>query len=175
MAPRLFILLLSGFSAFAQKKTEFPVSWQGDWSGELTVCQAAKVVQTVPMALEVSRIDSVRYTFAIVYGTDKEKGLRPYELVIKNAATGEYVIDEKNSIRLEAYLFGEKLFCWFSVQGNQLLSSYEKIGETIVFEVVSGKNQAVSTTGGRKSADGEIPPVQAFPVSVMQRAVLRRR
>ncbi|MCU0353813.1 MAG: hypothetical protein MUD08_08775 [Cytophagales bacterium] len=179
MTKYLFLFLLSFlwivFSASAQKKTEFPASWQGNWNGELKIHKADKAVQSVSMSLEIKQLDSVRYAFAIVYGPDREKGLRPYELIVKNAATGEYVIDEKNSIRMEAYLFGEKLVCSFSVGGTRLLSSYEKNGENIVFEVISGPDKAVSTTGGQKTANGEIPAVQAFPVAVMQRAVLRRR
>lgn len=172
----LFLIVFLGWSLYteAQTKPDFPGSWQGNWTGELTIYKENQVQQKVPMVLEIKRIDSVRYSFALVYGPDKEKGRRPYELVIKNAAKGEYVIDEKNSIQMEAYLFGNKLFCWFSVAGNTLLSTYEKVGDSLVFEVISGKSQPVSTTGGQKMNNEDIPPVQTFPVGVMQRAILKK-
>jgi hypothetical protein len=158
----------------AQQKDEFPASWQGTWSGDLNIYKGQKIQQTVPMTVEIKRIDSVRYVFALIYGPDKEKGRRPYELVIKNVEKGEYVFDEKNSIQMEAYLFDNKLFCWFTVQGTQLLSTYEKRGDSIVSEIVAGKNQPVSTTGGQTVNGEEIPPVQSFPLGSLQRAVLKK-
>jgi hypothetical protein len=88
---------------------------------------------------------------------------------------GVWKVDEKNSIVMESYLYGPKLLCWFVVQGNRILCTYEKTGDhTMVFEVLSGSETAVSTTGLTKQGEEEIPEVKTYPVGVFQRAVLRR-
>jgi hypothetical protein len=91
-------------------------------------------------------------------------------------AKGLWRVDEKNSIVMESYLYGPKLLCWFTVQGSRVLCTYEKTKEdTLVFEVISGAETAVSTTGNTKQSDEDIPEVKTFPCSVFQRAVLKRK
>ncbi len=85
-------------------------------------------------------------------------------------------MDEKNSIAMESYLYGPKLLCWFVVQGSRVLCTYEKTAEdTMVFEVISGLETAVSTTGNTKVKEEDIPEVKTYPCSVFQRAVLTRK
>lgn len=154
--------------------TSFPVAWAGLWEGELNIFRENKLVQILPMALEILPIDSSdNYTWAIIYGEDKVAGRRAYELEIVDTNKGFYRIDERNSIKLEAYLFGNKLFSQFSVMGNQLLCSYEKIGNQIIFEIISGSLDPISVTGGRTVEQEDIPEVSAFPISVMQKGILK--
>jgi len=155
----------------------FPASWQGDWSGTLEIFAGKGKIQSVEMRLEIHKIDTSkegRYTFGLVYGS-KEQDWRPYELVPVAPERGMWKVDEKNSIVMESYLYGPKLLCWFVVQGNRILCTYEKTGDhTMVFEVLSGSETAVSTTGLTKQGDEDIPEVKTYPVGVFQRAVLRR-
>ena len=89
---------------------------------------------------------------------------------------GIWKVDEKNSIQMESYCFGPKLMCWFTVEGNRIACTYEKTDEnTLVFEVFSGQETAVSTTGNSKQGDEEIPTVQTFPFIVFQRAILKKQ
>lgn len=118
--------------------------------------------------------DSLRFQMHIVYGVDTVAGLRPYELVIVDPGKGLYAIDEKNSIVMESYLLGGKLYNRFEVQGNLLLSTTELIGDKLEFEVISGNMAPVSITGGKAETD-EIPPVKAYPVVTRQWALLQRR
>lgn len=160
------------FTATAQS---FPRNWQGTWRGTLQIHTANRVVQTVPMAVEIApTADSTRYTFALIYGEDTAKGRRPYELVVVDRAKGHYVFDEKNSIRLDAYLMDGRLLSEFTVQGTRLISSYERRGDELIFEIISGKDAPVSTTGGQKIGGEDVPPVQSFPIGTWHRAVLRR-
>lgn len=62
------------------------------------------------------------------------------------------------------------------VQGSRILCIYEKTGDnTMVFEVVSGMETAISTTGNTKQGEEEIPEVKTYPVSVFQRAILKKK
>ncbi len=163
--------LLSGQ---ATDSLAFPASWSGSWHGTLEIFNARGKVQSVPMWVEIHPIDSSttgRYTFGLVYGS-KEQDWRPYELVPVAPEKGLWQVDEKNSIVMESYLFGPKLLCWFVVQGSRVLCTYEKRGKEMLFEVYSGQETPVSSTGNTKQNDEEIPEVKTFPFSVFQRATL---
>lgn len=75
---------------------------------------------------------------------------------------------------MESYLFGTKLIAQYTVLGNQLTVMEEKLANSIIFEVIMSKNVPVSTTGGLKIKDKEIPEVTTYPVRIYQKALLRR-
>ncbi len=154
----------------------FPVTWLGSWEGELHIYSGNNLVQSIPMALEILPIDtSENFVWAIIYGEDKEAGRRAYELETVDATKGFYRIDEKNSIKLESYLYGDKLYCQFSVMNSQITCTYMKAGDEIHFEIISGSIEPVSITGGETFEEEEIPLVKTYPVSVVQKAVLYRK
>ena len=156
---------------------QFPASWAGSWAGSLDIYSPKGLAQTIPMFLDINKIDTSttgRYTWGMVY-VSKEKDWRPYELVPVEPGRGLWRIDEKNSISMESYLFGSKFLCWFVVQGNRILCTYEKTdANTIVFEVMSGKETTVSTTGNTKQGEEDIPEVKTYPFQGFQRGILKR-
>ena len=162
----------------AAEAETFPATWQGDWSGTLDIFNGKGKVQSVGMSVEIHKIDTSkegRYTFGLVYGS-KEQDWRPYELVPVAPEKGIWKVDEKNSIAMESYLYGPKLLCWFTVQGNRILCTYEKTDDqTMIFEVFSGPETAASTTGNTQQGEEKIPEVKTFPFSVFQRAVLNKK
>lgn len=154
----------------------FPQSWLGNWIGDLNIYKENKLVQTIPMELEMAAIDtSDNFVWAIIYGEDKVVGRRSYELEILDDEKGIYRVDEKNSINLESYLFGNKLYSQFSVMESQLLCTYEKVDDKMIFEIISGSIEPVSTTGGLVIDGEEIPKVKTFPITIMQKATLSRK
>lgn len=159
----------------AQDTLAFPQAWEGIWKGDLEIHTAKGLAQTVPMELHILPTDSMhRYTWSIIYGADKEAGKRPYELVILDAEKGLYAIDEKNTIQIEAYFIKDKLFSRFEVMGTLLLTSEQLVGETLIFEIIAGKMEPISVSGDEVVARDTIPRVQAFPINVLQRAILSR-
>lgn len=159
-----------------QDSLPFPQSWLGNWTGDLEIFKDNQLVQTIPMELEMLEIDtSENYIWAIIYGADKETGRRAYELEIVDASKGQYRVDEKNTIQLETYLFGDKLMSWYDVMGNQILSIYEKKGDQMIFEIIFGNTEPVSITGDQKFQGEDIPAVRTFPIGGYQRAVLGRK
>jgi hypothetical protein len=128
------------------------------------------------MELVMASTDTVGvYKWYIIYGTDREKGLRPYLLRTIDAAKGHYQCDELNSIKMDSYLLGNKLFCNFIVEGNLLISVYEKDGENMKFEIIFGKEKPVSETGGEIVKGDTIPKVRTLPVLINQKAVLKKK
>ena len=174
-------LILCATTLFGTAQTPnsetFPDAWSGLWTGTLDIFGPKGKVQSVAMEVEIAKLDTSkqgRYVFSLVYG-GRDKDYRPYELVPVDTAKGIWRVDEKNSIVMESYLRGPKLLCWFVVSGNRILTTYEKTGDTMTFEVVAGKESPVSTTGNTKQGEEEIPEVKTYPASSFQRAILRRK
>jgi len=127
------------------------------------------------MQLRILPIDNAeRYQYTIIYGADTIAGKRDYELVVLDAEKGLFAVDEKNTIVMEAYMLGGKLYNRFEVMGNLLMASTEMVGENLVYEVISGSLEPISVTGDQQFEGEDIPPVQAFPIKVRQVAVLRK-
>jgi hypothetical protein len=157
-------------------KDSFPTSWFGTWEGTLNIYNAKGLSQSIPMSLELGATDTLgRYKWHIIYGADRAKGLRPYYLKTIDASKGQYLNDEMNSIKMEAYLLGGKLFSTFSVEGNLLTSMQEKVGDTMLWEIVFGKEKEVSITGNQVVKGDTISAVKTMPVIISQRAVLKKK
>lgn len=154
----------------------FPYSWLGNWEGTLEIFKDNKVVQKVPMELELLSIDtSDNFIWAIIYGEDKVAGRRAYELEIVDSEKGHFLLDEKNTIKIESYFYGNKLMSWYDVMGNQIVSILEKEGDQMTFEIIFGSSTPVSTTGDQKFGGEDIPAVKTFPINGYQKAILTKK
>ncbi|NBC07058.1 MAG: hypothetical protein GVY26_07680 [Bacteroidetes bacterium] len=168
----LFFLWIS-FSANAQDslQLDFPADWAGVWTGELNIYDPQGLQQSVPMELHILPRDSF-YTWTIVYGQQP----RHYLLKPLQPEQGLYLIDEQNSIGMEATLINGKLYSRFEVMGNLLLSTLELQADgRLRYEIISGSLEALSTSGGERVEGEDTPEVKAFPVSVQQLAFLRKK
>lgn len=172
----LLILVINTSAKSQATQPSFPASWSGNWAGTLQIYQPNGIAQSIPMGLEIHPLDTSsegRYQFGMIYQT-KEKDWRPYELVPVNPQRGIWRVDEKNSISMESYLYGNKLLCWFVVEGSRVLCTYELVGEELIFEVMSGLETAVSTTGNTVQGTENIPEVKTYPFNGFQRGILKR-
>jgi hypothetical protein len=163
--------------AFGQHKTiNFPDDWIGKWAGNLNIYQGQKIAQTLPMQLIIEPLDSVdHYSWSIIYGEDTIAGLRPYTLKTIDKAKGHYIIDEHNSILLDAYVHAQSLFSHFDVMGSYLTSIYSRKENDLIFEIIVNKSNPSRTTGGTNSNGEEIPIVNAYPIVGYQRAILKKQ
>lgn len=174
----VFVLLMVAGAVRGQVDTiGFPGAWIGNWSGELEIYSPKGKEQAVPMELRIQPIgQSGAYTWQIIYGEDKEAGLRDYVLRTENPEVGRYMIDEQNSIAMDAILIHGKLYSRFEVMGNLLLSTAELVGEELHYEIISGKLEPLTVSGGEMNEEGEeMPEVKAYPVVVRQVGWLKRR
>ncbi len=182
MKPRFLFFALSSvlllMSCHSSKQVmegvrieKFPEAWAGEWEGPLEIFNAKGKTMEIYMGLDILPIDSSTYTWTIIYGEGENRQERKYEIKKGSEGEGHYIVDEKNSILLDDYLLGNTLYSRFEVMGSLLLISYEKLGETIIFEVISGKNDDLKTTGGQDS----IPEVKSYPIKISQKAILKRK
>lgn len=160
-----------------KKGDNFPESWFGTWVGTLEIYSAKGLQQSIPMTCFMSATDTAGvFNWHIIYGNDRAKGLRPYLLRTIDASKGHYLCDELNTIKMESYLLGNKLFCYFIVEGNVIMSTYEKTADgKLLFEIIFSKDKTVSETGNQVFKGDTIPTVKTYPVIVSQRAVLTKK
>ena len=152
----------------------FPASWAGAWAGRLEVFNPEGKLQEVPMELHIRNVDTA-YTWTIIYGEGDNADRREYLLRPDKSRFGLYEIDERNSIVLDAAYIGGKLFSRFEVSGNLLLSMAELVGDELHYEIIAGKLDARTVTGGREYEGEQIPEVRSMPVVIRQYARLRRK
>lgn len=157
------------------QKSELPLEWHGQWEGEVTMQSGGADPQSFQMQLTIATTDAAnKWEWTIVYDGVQGKSTRPYLLVAEEKAAGQFVIDEQNGIRINAALLGDSLSSHFSVQGQQLWSSYRLVrseaGDAIYFELFSAPEATATTSGGQN----EVPEVKSLKPTSRQFAVLKR-
>ncbi len=154
----------------------FPQDWLGYWEGELSIYNHSGKTMTIPMALDNGITDNdSTWRWAIIYGEDTISGRRDYELKVVDASKGHYIVDEKNSIFIDAYLLDNNLVSTFNVAGNFIQSNYELVGEEMAFSIHMFNDKEVSTTGDTIYNGEEIPIVKSYQNTVWQKARLKKR
>jgi len=153
----------------------FPEDWMGYWKGDLEIFRKNKLVRTLPMALDHALTDtSGYYEWAIIYGEDTIAGRRDYYLKTINAEDGHYQTDERNSIFLDSYLYGNRLIAYYDVASTIIQSSYTRTGDELLFEILGMDTMPISTTGDQIVDGDTIPRVRSYPVKTMQKAILKK-
>lgn len=169
----LFLLLLN-CKILINKEiniNNFPTQFVGDWSGKLLIFNHQKH-DTIDMKLVISPKSDTSFVWKIIYGTDTINGKRNYELISKK--NNQFVIDELNGIQLNATLIHNKLISRFSVMNNLLECIYTFNDREIKFEVMSGKEKPINTTGDTIFNMDTIPIVRNFAISNYQIAYLHK-
>jgi hypothetical protein len=160
----------------ADPSPAFPASWVGHWKGSASVGMGDKL-QAFTMELIVSPTsDPARHDWTLVYDGHAGRQERKYTLIARDAALGQYVIDENNGIVLDATIIDDVLHSHFVVQGNRIVVREELVkagadDAAIKVEMVTTVDATSTTTGGKNG----VPEVQTWkPVSI-QRATLRKQ
>lgn len=144
--------------------------WLGTWRGDLHI-YGARGHQQIPMEIRLAATDSShRWAWTLVYKAEPED-VRAYELVAIDTAKGHYQIDEKNSILLDAYLYGHTLSSRFQVDNSALLINYHFQPEALIFEVFFGPSDQRNETG---QAVEEVTHIYSYPLQGMHRATLHK-
>jgi len=152
---------------------DFPKDWSGKWRGDLKVYSGLGLQYSIKMELHlIPQKNSENYDYTIIYDSPERFDKRLYELIVVDKSQGLYLLDEKNTILIESYFMGGKWFQRFDVVESMLNCSIEQIGDQLVWEITSGKTEAISKTGDTSLED--IFEVNTYPVGVYQRAVLSK-
>lgn len=148
--------------AFAQS---FPEKCLGVWNGTMEIYARGEIKDRVDVILTVARTKTPSdFTWRTEYLSKTRPMTKDYVMRVLDVAKGLYETDEGGGVRLSEYLFGNKLYNVFEVQGVMLTATYELRGDELIFEVTSGK-KAGTVEGG----------VTNFSVDNVQRVVFRRK
>jgi len=164
--------MLLGGNLFSQ--TAFPKSWEGNYKGELQIFGVDSVRMRLPMKLAILQKSDSVYQFKISYDFKGKEDIRDYELKIVDAKSGKYVIDEKNTIEIDAYYKMGILTSFFEVSDSYIISTYTKINEDLIFEIISADGKNTTSSGKTKFESEDIPEVKSYLVNGRQKAVLRK-
>lgn len=170
---RYLIFLCMLFTLSLQAQNEFPDAWNGTWKGELSwYTPGAKTPQSVAMEIIIAPVqDSTdQFHWEMVYAGNYE-AKRSYVLQAVDKSKGKWMIDEKNGILLEQFLFGNQLTGVFTVQDATIVNSYRVDQDQMTVEFTSFRLSPGMSSGGQSE---DIPPVESYTVYSYQRAVLKR-
>lgn len=176
MNSRICFLLVSTIVLLTIRQVpaqSIPVKITGNYRGELMIRTSSGQIQTTAMQLEIGLLEKGTFSWNILYGSGGED-VRKYILKPADTATGSYIIDEQNSILLDAWWDGSTLSSIFDVQGSLLLVTYTFQENSVLFEIIVTQTSRGKITGGQPGSE-EIPPVTSYPVSVRQTATLYRQ
>ena len=158
-----YTLIFLFFFSLIFAQTSFPEKCLGIWIGTMHIFSRGSLVDSVPIKLNVTRTNAPdTFIWKTEYLSTKNPMVKDYKLVISDAGKGVLKTDEGDGTFLIDYLFENKLYSVFETQGILLTSTYEWLGNQIIFEVTSGKE--LQTTNGVKS----------YSVLNLQKAVLRK-
>lgn len=162
----IFLCALIGLcmcTAHAQKS--FPEKCMGIWEGQMYIMSRGQIRDSVGIIFTVAETEDPKaWTWRTQYVSESRPMTKDYILRLEDEEKQVYLTDEGDDIVLYDYLFGDKLYSVFETQGILLTSSYELVGEHLVFEVTSGK-----------ALSSEKAEVNNFSVDHVQRVVLSRK
>ncbi len=150
-----------------EKSNTFPEHFLGKYKGDLEI-SSQRGTQKIPMEFHLTTTEKdSTYNYIIIYN----KTPRNYLLKIVDQEKGMYNIDENNGIILPASLHNNTLHSFFEVQGNFLSTRLHFKKNTLDFEILFTKLDHKIKTGG---VSKQVPEVSGYPISVFQKAVLKR-
>ena len=159
----------AGAAASDAGKSGFPGSWAGVYQGILEGKQPGGKTFTVAMTLEITPDpEGSGADFTLIYGEGEGRQVRAYRLETEDARQGRYLIDEKNSILLDATLTENTLTSFYSVGRAIMTVSYTREAKGILFELVSARFAEPRKSGGKQG----VPEVASYPITARQSARL---
>ena len=164
-------VMVFGFCQEA-KNESFPTDYLGIYKGDLKIVNTSGT-QTIPMEFHLKATDSIgKYVYTLVYGEGEKRQERLYHLIEKDAAKGNYVVDENNGILLDAKLVDNTLYSMFEVQGSLLTTTERFYERYMIFEITVSNTRQKQITG---NSGEEIPEVIVYPITVEQKARLLKQ
>ena len=148
---------------------QFPQDFYGIYKGDLNITNA-RGKQTIGMEFHLYKTDSIgKYRYTLVYIMNGERQERKYNLIEKDVAKGEYIVDENNGILLEAKLIDNTLYAMFEVQNSLITTTERFYTDSMDFEITftDTKQKTTSGTEGEEAVE-----VYSYPIGGVQKAHL---
>ena len=150
--------------SFVKAQVSFPDKCLGSWKGVMYIYSQGVLRDSVNVKMTIAKTDSPNaWIWKTEYLSAKMPQTKDYILRLKDKDKNIYITDEGGGVELNNYVVGNKMYDIFEVQGITLTSSYEIIGQNLLFEVTSGKRLETSPQG-----------ITNFSVSNVQRVIFQK-
>lgn len=163
MKPFLLLLIVAGFCRQTEGQTLFPEKCLGTWRGMMHIYQFGQTRDSVPVVLTVKPNGPDSWSWKTEYRSAKMPMTKDYSIRVKDREKKVFITDEGDGVELTDYQTGDKLYSVFETSGILLTSSYELRGESLIFEVTSGKKE-----------DAQNKEVMSYSTGNVQRVVFTR-
>jgi hypothetical protein len=151
------------FTSLSHAQILFGDRCLGTWKGTMHIYQYGILRDSVEVKMSVAKINDTKWTWKTEYLSAKTPMVKDYKLILKDKSKNLYITDEGEGLELTDYLTGNKLYSTFETHGVMLTASYELRGEELIFEVVSGKKEAITH-----------PEVANYSAASVQRVIMKR-
>ncbi len=140
LSKTALITLLTCFVLSLKAQENFANKCVGKWEGMMYIYGKGQLRDSVPVELLVQKtnLDTV-WKWKTSYLSKTMPAVKDYNLILKDVKSQTYATDEGGGIELMDYQFNNKLYSVFETHGVMLTSSYELLGNQLIFEVSSGK------------------------------------
>ncbi|MEZ4685421.1 MAG: hypothetical protein R3B47_04975 [Bacteroidia bacterium] len=176
MKTSLLVLLFASTTfTFAQRTATWPDDWLGTWKGELFLERPGQdSARSFAMALEISATERDHvWNWVIIYGEGEKQDRREYLLIAQDSIFSHFVMDEQNSILLDQYRIGNRMYSRFSVDSTMLVSVSKVEGDVMEAEIWTGPLAGKKT--GESLPEGEQYDIFSFPLKSVQTSRLFRQ
>jgi len=176
MTLRYLFLLLVFVVSVGQAQNKSMETWEGLYKGDLELYGVNEVKMVIKMELDIQKRSDSLYQWKMTYDYNGKKDVRDYSIKCIDALKGAYIIDENNSILIDAYYKNKTLTSYFEVLGSAILTSYEKTSEDVImFDLFSMNSKKHTMSGGEKKDEQDIPEVKSVLVNGRQKALLYKQ
>ncbi|MEE9350145.1 MAG: hypothetical protein V3U80_08870 [Flavobacteriaceae bacterium] len=156
-------------------KDNFPSDWAGNYSGDLNIFSVDSIGMNLKMDLKIEAVTDSVYTWQLTYKMDgKEADVRAYELNLVNEKRGHYIINEKNTIKIDAFYRNRIFTSFFKVMDSYIIATYTREKNDIVFEIISASDKEKTITGNTTYNGEEIPEVTTYFINGRQKGILKK-
>ena len=137
----------------ASQGVGLPPEWFGHWKGQVTIYGGRNASDQpsfdMELIVEPTEVPGTN-RWTLLYQGAAGRSERNYVLICKDATRGEFVIDEKNGIVLQAGLLGDVLSSHFVTQNQRIWNSFRLVKTSstseIHFELFSADDSQANST-----------------------------
>ena len=135
----LKLLVSLFFISNATAQQSFPEKCLGIWQGMMYIQTEGRVKDSVEVKLSITKTDKPdTFGWKTEYFSEKYPVTKDYLMIARDLEKGLYILDEQDGIELKNYLFNDKLYSVFEVNGNLLTGTYELREDNLIFEISFG-------------------------------------
>ena len=165
MKPGISFILALIVTINTSAQSTFGERCLGSWEGMMHIYSRGALKDSVLVRLTVEKTNtSNAWTWRTDYLSARMPMTKDYILRLPDPTKNKYITDEGDGVELTDYLYGNKLYSIFETHEVFLTSTYELIGNELIFEVTSGKMEPITSS-----------EIKTYSTDNLQRVVFKKK